>query len=192
ERRLFVDGGPPKLLLSLTDSLVVVDSANSIHLFDVRSGQPLVRLDSTASFDITAIILVGAADGRMRLWNLCSGRLVHEFPVCDAAQVAGSNALVMHEQAATAFMENDFKKAEQILMEALRLLVVHAVVVVVDDGDPNVGGQQSVEQLMAAEVSDFWEPLYNNLGHVLRKLGRYTDAIHVHRSVRRPAGVSHF
>uniref|UniRef100_A0A183BPF7 WD_REPEATS_REGION domain-containing protein n=1 Tax=Globodera pallida TaxID=36090 RepID=A0A183BPF7_GLOPA len=83
ERRLFVDGGPPKLLLSLTDSLVVVDSANSIHLFDVRSGQPLVRLDSTASFDITAIILVGAADGRMRLWNLCSGRLVHEFPVCD-------------------------------------------------------------------------------------------------------------
>uniref|UniRef100_A0A914I9A7 Small-subunit processome Utp21 domain-containing protein n=1 Tax=Globodera rostochiensis TaxID=31243 RepID=A0A914I9A7_GLORO len=92
ERRLFVDGGPPKLLLSLTDSLVVVDSSNSIHLFDVHTGQPLVRLDSTASFDITAIvhpinylnkILVGAADGRMRLWNLCSGRLVHEFPVSD-------------------------------------------------------------------------------------------------------------
>uniref|UniRef100_A0A183CLB0 TPR_REGION domain-containing protein n=1 Tax=Globodera pallida TaxID=36090 RepID=A0A183CLB0_GLOPA len=108
-------------------------------------------------------------------------KLAADF-LTDAAQVAGANALVMHEQAATAFMENDFKKAEQILMEALRLLVVHAVVVVVvDDSDPSVGGQQSVEQLMAAEVSDFWEPLYNNLGHVLRKLGRYTDAIHVHR-----------
>uniref|UniRef100_A0A914IBQ8 Uncharacterized protein n=1 Tax=Globodera rostochiensis TaxID=31243 RepID=A0A914IBQ8_GLORO len=107
-------------------------------------------------------------------------KLAADF-LTDAAQVAGANALVMHEQAATAFMENDFKKAEQILMEALRLLVAHAVVVV-DDGDPNGGGgQQSVEQLMAAEVNDFWEPLYNNLGHVLRKLGRYTDAIHVHR-----------
>ncbi|KAL3121955.1 hypothetical protein niasHT_001954 [Heterodera trifolii] len=49
-------------------------------------------------------------------------KLAADF-LTDAAQVAGANALVLHEQASTAFMERKFAEAEQLLMHALRLLV---------------------------------------------------------------------
>ncbi|KAL3086600.1 hypothetical protein niasHT_037726 [Heterodera trifolii] len=64
--------------------------------------------------------------------NFCNGKSplgrLGEFPrrndfLTDAAQVAGANALVLHEQASTAFMERKFAEAEQLLMHALRLLV---------------------------------------------------------------------
>lgn len=61
-------------------------------------------------------------------------------------------------------------------MQALRLVA----------GSKTILGakQPPLEQLLAKEVSDFWEPLFNNLGHVLRKLNRFTEAIQVHKLVR--------
>lgn len=53
-------------------------------------------------------------------------------------------------------------------MEALRLIT-------------NKNNVDSLQDLLDSEISDFWEPLFNNLGHTLRKLGKYSQAISVHR-----------
>lgn len=39
----------------------------------------------------------------------------------------------------------------------------------------------SLETMLSYSVSDFWEPIYNNLGHTLRMLEKYENAIEVHR-----------
>uniref|UniRef100_A0A914LW52 Cell division cycle protein 16 n=1 Tax=Meloidogyne incognita TaxID=6306 RepID=A0A914LW52_MELIC len=94
-------------------------------------------------------------------------KLANDF-LHDAEMVAGSNAIVLHEQGTAAFVEHNFKKAEQIFMEALRLIT-------------NKNNVDSLQDLLDSEISDFWEPLFNNLGHTLRKLGKYSQAISVHR-----------
>jgi hypothetical protein len=53
-------------------------------------------------------------------------------------------------------------------MEALRLITHRTAT-------------ERLENLVAAEISDFWEPLFNNLGHTLRKLGKFEQAILAHR-----------
>ncbi|CAK5085406.1 unnamed protein product [Meloidogyne enterolobii] len=90
-------------------------------------------------------------------------KLANDF-LHDAEMVAGSNAIVLHEQATAAFVEHNYKKAEQIFMEALRLIT-------------NKNNVDSLQDLLDYEISDFWEPLFNNLGHTLRKLGKYSQAI---------------
>ena len=72
-QRIFVPNGGAKLLLALTEVLVVVDKANAINVFNVEmsylkkqkilkdetkmfEAQPLLQLESSASFEITAIM----------------------------------------------------------------------------------------------------------------------------------------
>ncbi|KAI1725039.1 tetratricopeptide repeat domain-containing protein [Ditylenchus destructor] len=87
----------------------------------------------------------------------------------DAESVAGANAIVLHEQATAAYMKQDFTKAESIYRRALRLITRTT-----DDF-------ASISSMLHFEVSEFWEPIYNNLGHTLRKLDKYDEAIQVHR-----------
>lgn len=56
EYRLTIPNDGAKLLLSLTEFLVVVDKGNAINVFNVGNGQPIVQLDNPASFQITAIV----------------------------------------------------------------------------------------------------------------------------------------
>uniref|UniRef100_A0A914CKR6 Uncharacterized protein n=1 Tax=Acrobeloides nanus TaxID=290746 RepID=A0A914CKR6_9BILA len=78
------------------------------------------------------------------------------------------NAIVLHEQGTVAFLQRDFTKAESIFKKALRVLC-------------GVKDQfASLSTLLAGNVNEYWEPLYNNLGHTLRKLEKYQDAIEVH------------
>uniref|UniRef100_A0A914ME02 Small-subunit processome Utp21 domain-containing protein n=1 Tax=Meloidogyne incognita TaxID=6306 RepID=A0A914ME02_MELIC len=88
ERRLIIGNGGPKMLLSLTDILVVVDKGNTINVYNTEDGHLIVQLESSPSFNITSIlhpdnylnkILVGSSDARMRIWNLRSGKLIYEF-----------------------------------------------------------------------------------------------------------------
>lgn len=39
-----------------------------------------------------------------------------------------------------------------------------------------------MRRVQGSVLSEKWEPLLNNLGHVARKLGRYDDALSYHRS----------
>lgn len=58
---------------------------------------------------------------------------------------------------------------ESIFRKALRFIV----------GTTDV--QASLTELLSPAVSDFWEPLFNNLGHTLRRLDKYEEAIEVHK-----------
>jgi hypothetical protein len=60
-------------------------------------------------------------------------------------------------------------------MAALRL-ITHRNTTLPTDTDA-----QSLEAMLSVEVSDFWEPVFNNFGHTLRKLGKISEAISVHR-----------
>ena len=40
---------------------------------------------------------------------------------------------------------------------------------------------ETLDYILSMEINDFWEPLFNNLGHTLRKRGKYEQAILVHR-----------
>ncbi|KAL7072309.1 hypothetical protein ACQ4LE_008436 [Meloidogyne hapla] len=118
ERRLIIGNGGSKFLLSFTDILVVVDKGNTINVYNTEDGHLVVQLESSASFDITSIlhpntylnkILVGSSDGRMRIWNLRSGKLIHEFdslgdaainvleqsPVIDVVGIGMSNGKIL-------------------------------------------------------------------------------------------------
>lgn len=39
----------------------------------------------------------------------------------------------------------------------------------------------SIEAMCQVPLNAFWEPVFNNFGHVLRKLEKFQDAIFVHR-----------
>lgn len=72
-QRIIVPNGGAKLLLALTEVLVIVDKANVINVFNVHmsfyktqetlqeetelfEAEPLLQLENSASFDITAIL----------------------------------------------------------------------------------------------------------------------------------------
>lgn len=47
---------------------------------------------------------------------------------------------------------------------------------------PNPSGQEvTLESMVSIEVSEYWEPLFNNFGYALRKLRKFEDAIMIHR-----------
>jgi hypothetical protein len=56
KHRLKIPNEGAKLLLSLTETLIVVDKKSVIYVFDVQDGQLIVQLESPASFEITAIV----------------------------------------------------------------------------------------------------------------------------------------
>lgn len=65
-----------------------------------------------------------------------------------------------------------FIEAEHLYLCALNLITTKKVTEV---------EVPTLDAMLLYNVSDFWEPIYNNLGHTLRLLGKYDNAINVHR-----------
>ncbi|XP_046848454.1 cell division cycle protein 16 homolog [Xenia sp. Carnegie-2017] len=76
-----------------------------------------------------------------------------------ALTIAPDDPSVKHELGLVAFKNGNFAKAEKCFLEALH----------------------SVEGLSEGIVLDTWEPLVNNLGHALRKQGKYDEALEYHQ-----------
>ena len=76
----------------------------------------------------------------------------------NALKIASSDPLVLHEVGVVLASTGYLTKAEKYFYQAIGLL---------RSCDPHC-------------TSPFWEPLYNNLGHVLRKQGKYGPAMDAH------------
>ncbi|OTF78181.1 cell division cycle protein 16-like protein [Euroglyphus maynei] len=76
--------------------------------------------------------------------------------ICTALTIAPEDPLVLHELSVTAFHSDELLKADRYLRQALRALKY------VENKD---------------EIRIQYEPLFSNMGHIQRKLGRYIDAI---------------
>uniref|UniRef100_A0AC34GFT4 Uncharacterized protein n=1 Tax=Panagrolaimus sp. ES5 TaxID=591445 RepID=A0AC34GFT4_9BILA len=86
-----------KFMLSFVDILVVVDVENTIRIIDVNECTQILEIPSPPSFEATCIvhpltymnkIVLGGSNGEMRLINIKTGKLVHEFspkPLFDSA-----------------------------------------------------------------------------------------------------------
>uniref|UniRef100_A0A915APB9 Cell division cycle protein 16 n=1 Tax=Parascaris univalens TaxID=6257 RepID=A0A915APB9_PARUN len=97
-----------------------------------------------------------------------STKLAQDF-LSDAAINAGENPLVLHEQGCIFYMKKDWKSAEEHFSRALRLAY-------------GISGQEcDLVEILWTPLSEFWEPLVNNLGHVKRKLGKYLEAVKFHQ-----------
>ncbi|KAL4003184.1 Tetratricopeptide repeat family protein [Acanthocheilonema viteae] len=95
-------------------------------------------------------------------------KLAQDF-LKDAAEIAGDNALVLHEQGCICYMKKDWKNAETFFTKALLLAY------------NETNECANVYDLLNRPLSEFWEPLVNNLGHVKCKLGSYEEAIKFHQ-----------
>ncbi|KAI6226429.1 hypothetical protein M3Y99_01292700 [Aphelenchoides fujianensis] len=86
----------------------------------------------------------------------------------DAESSEPSNPIVAHEQATVAYMQQDFVNAEQIYRKAIRQVCKAAP-------------REHFSNTLARPCSDFWEPMFENMGHTLLRLNRYDEAIDVFR-----------
>lgn len=77
----------------------------------------------------------------------------------NALSVSPNNPILLQEVGVMLFNIGDISKAESYLRSAA--LCVHSI-------DPRV-------------TLPWWEPVYNNLGHVLRKLGKYNEALQMYQ-----------
>lgn len=76
-----------------------------------------------------------------------------------ALTIAPDDPTVKHELGQIAFQNGNYVKAEKCFREAL----------------------ENVQSLSTGVILDTWEPLVNNLGHAIRKQGRYEDALEYHQ-----------
>ncbi|VDO27497.1 unnamed protein product [Onchocerca flexuosa] len=95
-------------------------------------------------------------------------KLAQDF-LKDAAEIAGDNALVLHEQGCICYMKKEWKNAETFFTKALLLAY--------NETDEHTHACD----LLNRPLSEFWEPLVNNLGYVKCKLGSYDEAIKFHQ-----------
>ncbi|VDN29986.1 unnamed protein product, partial [Gongylonema pulchrum] len=84
-------------LLPFGHVIVVVDVKSSLYVLDIESGEQLLQLDSPALFDFSAIthpatylnkVLLGSKQGTMRLVNVKTGKLIHEFEKSFGSEIA--------------------------------------------------------------------------------------------------------
>ncbi|VDM39838.1 unnamed protein product [Toxocara canis] len=75
-------------MIPFGEVIVVVDVCSSIHILDVEDGSRVLQIDSAGEFTITAAthpatylnkIVVGSGNGKLRLLNVKTGKLIHEF-----------------------------------------------------------------------------------------------------------------
>ncbi|XP_066936343.1 LOW QUALITY PROTEIN: cell division cycle protein 16 homolog [Clytia hemisphaerica] len=79
----------------------------------------------------------------------------------EAMSIAPHDPHIKLELGTLAYENGEYQKAESLLLDCLKK-VSHV------ENDPNT-------------FVDIWEPLFNNLGHVMRKLGKYEDALDYHK-----------
>lgn len=76
-----------------------------------------------------------------------------------ALTIAPDDPTIKHELGQIAFQNGNYVKAEKCFKEAL----------------------EKVQSLSSGVILDTWEPLVNNLGHTIRKQGRYDEALEFHQ-----------
>ncbi|XP_070538544.1 cell division cycle protein 16 homolog [Ptychodera flava] len=76
-----------------------------------------------------------------------------------ALSIAPEDPFVLHEMGVVAYHNHDWKTAFRYFSDALRIVQV-------------IGSEIMTEK---------WEPLLNNLGHVCRKMGNYDEALEYHQ-----------
>ncbi|XP_025422484.1 cell division cycle protein 16 homolog [Sipha flava] len=77
----------------------------------------------------------------------------------EALEMAPNDPFVLHELGVIAFQSHRYKEAESRFLEAL----------------------ERIKQIKQPIISNKWESLYNNLGHVYRKLQQYDKALEYHK-----------
>lgn len=77
----------------------------------------------------------------------------------NALSLTMTDPSLLHEVASVMISTGNYSKAERYLQRSVGLL---------QQTDPHV-------------TLPAWEPVYNNLGHLLRKMGRYSEALEYHR-----------
>ncbi|MCP9259431.1 Cell division cycle protein 16-like protein [Dirofilaria immitis] len=109
-------------------------------------------------------------------------KLAQDF-LKDAAEIAGDNALVLHEQGCICYMKKSGKNIRPLALpffQAIHLLyslLPLALLLAYNETDEYT----RTYDLLNRPLSEFWEPLVNNLGHVKCKLGSYDEAIKFHQ-----------
>ena len=76
-----------------------------------------------------------------------------------ALSIAPHDPTIKHELGQIAFQNGNYSKAEKCFREAL----------------------ENVQNLCSGVILDIWEPLVNNLGHAIRKQGKYEEALEYHQ-----------
>ena len=76
-----------------------------------------------------------------------------------ALSISSDDPFIKHEIGQIAFQNGNYNKAEKYFREAL----------------------EKVQHARNGVLLDAWEPLLNNLGHAVRKLGRYEEALNYHQ-----------
>ncbi|KAH7729523.1 Utp21 specific WD40 associated domain containing protein [Aphelenchoides avenae] len=78
----------PKFIMPFGDALIVIDEQNTVRTFDIESGEEILEVESPGSCRVSALvhpstyinkIVLGCEDGRLRILNVKTGKLVHEF-----------------------------------------------------------------------------------------------------------------
>lgn len=107
------------------------------------------------------LLFIGVEYGRA---NDC--KLAEKF-LSQARSVAPEDPFVLHEYGVVHYRNRDYKGALECFKEAEKIL-------------KNVNSSLSASWTNSDRFKQKWEPLLNNMGHTLRQLGRYDDAIEYH------------
>ncbi|XP_065337616.1 cell division cycle protein 16 homolog [Cloeon dipterum] len=76
-----------------------------------------------------------------------------------AREIAPCDPYVLHEMGVTSFLDDDFQNAKKCFESALA----------------------QIQESDSRRLEENWEPLFNNLAHVYRKLGKLPEALQLHQ-----------
>lgn len=108
------------------------------------------------------LLFIGVEYGRA---NDC--KLAEKF-LSQAKSVAPEDPFVLHEYGVVHYRNRDHKAALECFKEAEMIL-------------QHVNSSLSIKWTNSDRFKQKWEPLLNNIGHTLRQLGRYDEAIEYHQ-----------
>ncbi|CAI4229608.1 unnamed protein product [Auanema sp. JU1783] len=82
-----------KNMMIFGDQLVIIDQENGINIIEKENGSEILYLEGSPEFEITALvhpatylnkIVVGSSNGKLRIINIKTGKVIHEFKPVDS------------------------------------------------------------------------------------------------------------